>query len=114
MTIMLDDIAAYVANRPAPRSPDTRAAISYLVASGATAISIAKAEFDCVFRIGIRIDQDAAMVLPEPRAKGVANRARKLPGASPGIDAENLRARGGLNEFTKTYRKHRLAALGGS
>jgi hypothetical protein len=41
--------------RPA-RSPETKAAIKYLEASGATAISVIEADTGCTFRVGTKID----------------------------------------------------------
>jgi hypothetical protein len=83
-----DNDDAYVAtsvDRPAPTSPDTRAALAYLAASGATAISIVEIAIGHVFGIGNKIDQDAAMVYwtSEPLAKPVAHRARKFAGEDP-------------------------------
>jgi hypothetical protein len=55
--MMLDDAVADVetAVRPAARSPDTKAAIQYLEASGATAISIVEVDGAAAFRVGTKI-----------------------------------------------------------
>jgi hypothetical protein len=136
--------------RPAARSPDTRAAVAYLVASGATAVSVIETGTGRTFRVGTKIDPRGVAVhwLPETRAKAIVRLARKHAGTSPDIataetalhraaadprvtltahhvamtragkaaqrlDAyvESLRARGAMREFTKAYRRHRLAAM---
>jgi hypothetical protein len=150
MTTLDVDVAdAETVARPAARSADTKAAIAYLIASGATAISIIENETGCAFRVGIKIDARAAVVhwLREGEATAVMRQARRLAGKSPDIaQAENalhraaaetrtvltehatammrageaaakldrymdsLRGTGVLKEFTKAYRRKRLAA----
>jgi hypothetical protein len=70
--------------RPA-RSPDTKAAINYLIASGATAISIAEIDGVCSFHVGSKIDPRAVTVqwLPETNARAILKLARKHAGKSP-------------------------------
>jgi hypothetical protein len=85
----LDDVAdAETVARPAARSAD-RAAIAYLIASGATAISIIENETGCAFRVGTKIDARAAVVhwLAADKAGPVMRKARKLAGRSPDISA---------------------------
>jgi hypothetical protein len=57
--------------RPA-RSPDTKVAIAYLTASGATAITIVETDGVCSFHVGHKIDPHAVSVqwLPETTALG--------------------------------------------
>jgi hypothetical protein len=134
--------------RPAS-SPDTKAAITYLIASGATAISIVEIEGACAFRLGHKIDPNAIEIywLTAAQAKPLARLARKEAGRHPDIatasaalaraaaalravltrhdvaieragDAaakldrymDGLRGTGVLKEFTKAYRRQRLAA----
>jgi hypothetical protein len=58
--------------RPA-RSPDTTAAIKYLIASGVTAITITEHDGGvCSFRVGHKIDPHALSIqrVPEANAQG--------------------------------------------
>jgi hypothetical protein len=149
----LDDVAdrpALIGKSRVERSPDTRAAIAYLIASDATALSLIENETGCAFRVGTKLDPRAASVhwLRETEAQAVLKAARKHAGKSPDIatattaliraaadlrvtltehgtammrageaakrlDAyvASLRARGAMKEFTKAYRRHRLAAI---
>jgi hypothetical protein len=70
--------------RPA-RSPDAKAAITYLIASGATAISIVEIEGACAFRLGHKIDPNAIAVhwLNRPNAMAISRQARRDAGHSP-------------------------------
>jgi hypothetical protein len=133
--------------RPA-RSPD-KAAIGYLVASGATAISVIETETGCTFRVGTTIDPNAVEIywLKAAQAAPLARLARKEAGRHPDVATaraalaraagalratltphhvaierageaaaklnrymDGLRGTGVLKEFTKAYRRHRLAA----
>jgi hypothetical protein len=80
MTMMTD--VGYA--RPA-RSPDTKAAINYLIASGAVAISITEHDGVCAFHVGHKIDPRAVSVqwLPEPKARAIVKHARQDAGRSP-------------------------------
>jgi hypothetical protein len=85
----LDDVAdVETAARPAARSADTKAAISYLIASGATAITITENVNGCTFRVGTKLDPRAASVhwLPEDKARPVMRKARMLSGKRPDIE----------------------------
>jgi hypothetical protein len=132
--------------RPAS-SPDTKAAIKYLIAAGAAAISIVEIDGACAFRIGHKIDPNAIEIYWLTQAKPLARLARNEAGRHPDIatasaalaraaaalrailtphhiaisragDADaklnrymdGLRGTGVLKEFTKAYRRHRLAA----
>jgi hypothetical protein len=149
----LDDVADVetdlVRKSGVERSTDTKAAVAYLIASGAVAISIVENETGCAFRIGTKIDPRAASVhwLPEAKARPVLKAARRGAGKSPdiataisalhktGADLKvtltphatammraseaakrldqymaSLRGTGVLREFTKAYRRKRLAA----
>src|SRR5437762_9561153 len=90
---MLDDDVVETVDRPASlgksrvaRSTD-RAAIAYLIASDATAISIIENESGCTFRVGTKIDPRSAAVywLPEDNAKPVLKLARRTAGKSPDL-----------------------------
>jgi hypothetical protein len=71
--------------RPAARSPDDRAGLAYLAASGATAITITEHDGVCAFRLGSKIDPRAVMVqwLPETNAREIVKQARRDAGRSP-------------------------------
>jgi hypothetical protein len=70
--------------RPA-KAPDTKAAITYLIASGATAISIVEIEGACAFRVGQKINPNAISVhwLNRSNATAISRQARKHAGVSP-------------------------------
>jgi hypothetical protein len=83
---MLNDVAdVETVRHVTDRSPDTRAAIAYLIASGATAISIIENESGCTYRVGTKLDPRAASVhwLREAEARAVLKAARKQAGKSP-------------------------------
>jgi len=125
------------------RSPDTRAAIQYLQASGAAAISVTGKGIS----VGMNMpDAFAIFWLPADKARSVASRARnqadgadvemsisalyesaskyqckltshrvameRAAEAAQRLDAfmDSLRGTGVLREFTKTYKRRRLAA----
>jgi hypothetical protein len=92
---MLDDVAAVVETvaRPTARSPDTKAAIAYLTASGAVAVSVIETETGCTFRIGTMIFTNAGkgvarsvaiFWIMEVDAKSVVALARKIAGRGAG------------------------------
>jgi hypothetical protein len=61
--MMFDDVAAVeTVARPATRSPDTKAAVAYLVASGATAISVVEHDGVCSFHVGSKIEPRAVSI----------------------------------------------------
>jgi hypothetical protein len=147
---MLNDVADVETVARAARSADTKAAIAYLIASGATAITIVENETGCTYRVGTKIDPRAAVVhwLRETEAQAVLKAARRAAGKSPDIATataalrrtasdqrgvtltphgtamarageaakrldrymDSLRGTGVLKEFTKAYRRKRLAA----
>jgi hypothetical protein len=145
---MLDDVADVETVVRAARS-DTKAAIAYLIASGATAITIIENVAGCSFKVGSKISARAAVVywLREDEARELLKAARRRAGKSPDLtkatsaltkaatdlhvtltehatammragDAakrldqymDSLRGTGVLKEFTKAYRRKRLAA----
>jgi hypothetical protein len=67
------------------RSPDTKAAINYLIASGAVAITITEHDGVCSFNVGHKIDPRAVSVqwLPETQAWAIVKQARQDAGRSP-------------------------------
>ncbi len=86
MTMLNDDVLEVEAvDRPAARSPDIRAAVEYLVASGATAISITDRDGVCSFHVGQKIDPHAVSVqwLPETHARAIVKQARRDAGRNP-------------------------------
>jgi hypothetical protein len=87
MATMLDDVAAVeTAGRPPTRSPDTKAAINYLAASGAVAISITADADGIAMSVGIKRDAVAAYWLPETMVRSVAAKARNIMGDAGGVD----------------------------
>jgi hypothetical protein len=87
MATMLDDVAAVeTVARPAARSPGTRAALAYLTASGATAITITEIDGVCTFRIGAKMLARSVAIfwVMELDAKPVVTSARKIAGKSQG------------------------------
>ncbi|KQT12890.1 MULTISPECIES: hypothetical protein [unclassified Bradyrhizobium] len=66
-------------------SSETKAAIKYLVATGATAISILARDGACEIRVGTKIDPHAISVvwLREPNAIAVSRQARREAGERP-------------------------------
>jgi hypothetical protein len=149
---MLDDVAdvasVATAAKPVSRSSD-KAAINYLIASGATVISIVEVDGVAVFRVGTKINPNACAIywIAEANAKPVVACTRRLAGKNQNIDdavvslrkaavecratltphdtamarasvaarkldeyLTSLKGTGLLNEFTRTYRRRRIAA----
>jgi hypothetical protein len=80
---MLDVVAdapIVTADMSAPRSPNTRAALKYLEASGVRAISFTSGAGHVVIHVGYKVDAVIAYWLPAVSARPVAARARKLVG----------------------------------
>jgi len=139
---MLDDAAvATIAKKP--KAPDTKAALKYLAASGAAAISIST---DAEISIGQKPGAFATLWCSADKARSVASRARnqadgadvemsisalyesaskyqckltshrvameRAAEAAQRLDAfmDSLKGTGVLREFTKTYKRRRLAA----
>jgi hypothetical protein len=68
------------------RSSDTRAAIKYLAASGAAAISIIT-DVDCAeIAIGTKPDAPRSIGCPADKARSVAAKARNIAGVNPDAD----------------------------
>lgn len=72
-------------SRPTQRPSGTKAAIEYLVASGATAISITEQDGVCAFHVGHKIDPHAVSIqwVLETQARAIVKQARRDAGASP-------------------------------
>jgi hypothetical protein len=70
---------------PAERSPNTKAAIRYLEASGATAISVIETETGFAFRVGTKLDPRAHVVfwIKKPDAIRVALARPQIGGCEP-------------------------------
>jgi hypothetical protein len=148
MTLTEDVLDVETVARPAARSSD-RAAIAYLISSGAVAITIIENVKGCTFRVGTKISARAAVVMwsREDEAGPVMRKARRLTGRTPDLSRAtsaltkaasdqrvtltphatammrageaakrldaymaSLRGTGVLKEFTKAYRRKRLAA----
>jgi hypothetical protein len=88
---MLDDVAEIEAPaaKPVPRSPDTKAALRYLEASGARAISVTTDADGVAISVGMKPNALAIFWLPEAQAqaRSVAARARAIAGDNPDVDA---------------------------
>jgi hypothetical protein len=76
MTVMDVEISD---TRPA-RSPDTKAAIAYLIASGATAITLTEVDGVCTFNVGHEIDPHAVSIqwVPEANAQAIVRHRRLM------------------------------------
>jgi len=63
----------------------TKAAIDYLKASGATAISVVAIDGVCTFHVGHKIDPHAVLIqwLPETVAASIVKQARRDAGKHP-------------------------------
>jgi hypothetical protein len=85
---MLDDVAAVAqtAGQPPTRSPNTKAAVAYLTASGATAITITADADGIAISVGIKRDAVAAYWLPETMVRSVAAKARNIMGDAGGVE----------------------------
>jgi hypothetical protein len=79
---MLDHHVAASATiaKPVPASPDTKAALKYLEASGANAISITSGTGGVVLGVCYRADAVRIYWLPAASARAVSARARKIAG----------------------------------
>jgi hypothetical protein len=85
---MLDDTVAVEtpAAKPVSRSSDTKAALQYLEASGARAISVTTGSGHVVINVGYKADAVEVFWLPAASARAVAARARKLAGNSQDVE----------------------------
>ena len=80
------------ATRDPARSPNAKAAIAYLIASGATAISIIEHDGGvCSFRVGHKIDPHAISIqwVPEASAQAIVRQARRDAGLELAIVEAN-------------------------
>lgn len=113
---MLDDVAdvAPVATvaKPVPRSPDTRAAIQYLAASGAVAIFIVEIDGIAAFRVGIpnwNKPYAAIFWITEVDAKPVVKVARRLAGKDQNVGDAVASLRKAAVECRATLTPHDVA-----
>jgi hypothetical protein len=86
---MLDDTVAVEtpAAKPVSRSSDTKAALRYLEASGARAISITTGRGHVVIAVGFKTDAVEVFWLSAAKARAVAARARKIGGDAGDVEA---------------------------
>jgi hypothetical protein len=108
---MLDEVAVETVDRP-NRSPDTKAAIAYLIAADTTAISVIETETGrALFRVGTKIDPDATAIywIAGQAAIAVARRARRLAGANPRGDEAIAALRQAAAEKRATLTEHATA-----
>jgi hypothetical protein len=95
--------------RPA-RSPDTKAAIRYLEASGATAISVIETETGCTFHVGTKIEHAAAIFwIIATEAKPIVRQARKLAGPRPDIATTEAALHEAASSLRSTLTPHAAA-----
>jgi hypothetical protein len=111
--MMLDDVAAVAqtAGQPPTRSPNTKAAINYLIASGAAAISVIETETGCTFRIGTKLLARSVAIfwIMAVDAKRVVDRARKIAGKGAGGNAAISALHQAANDLRATLTPHDLA-----
>jgi hypothetical protein len=86
---MLDDTVAVEtpAAKPVSRSSDTKAALRYLEASGARAISITTGRGHVVIAVGFKTDAVEVFWLSAAKARAVAAKARKIAGDAVDVEA---------------------------
>jgi hypothetical protein len=112
MTSLHVDVADVETVARAARS-DTKAAISYLVCSGAVAITIIENVKGCSFKVGSKISARGAMVfwLREAEAPLVLKAARRIAGRKPDIaQAENALYRAAADQRV-TLTEHATAMM---
>jgi hypothetical protein len=96
--------------RPA-RSPDTRAALAYLTASGATAITITEVDGVCAFHVGTKTLARSVAIfwIMEVDAKPVVTSARKIAGKGTGGDAAVAALHRAATDLKVTLTPHDVA-----
>ena len=109
MTLTEDVLDVETVARPA----DTRAAISYLVCSGAVAITIIENVKGCAFKVGTKISARAAVVmwLREDEATAVMRKARKLAGRSPDLTKATSALTKAASDQRVTLTEHAVAMM---
>jgi hypothetical protein len=77
-----------ISNAHPARSPDTKAALAYLIASGCNAIGISADVDGASISVGTKINPNAVAVywLPETQARSIAAKARHIAGDQPDVD----------------------------
>jgi hypothetical protein len=107
---MLDHLAATVA-KPVSGSPDTRAALAYLKASGARAISVVEVDGVAAFRVGTRNNPNATIVfwIATVNAKPVVKCAQRLAGVNQNIDDAVVSLKKAATECRATLTPHDTA-----
>jgi hypothetical protein len=85
MSMLDDDAEVETVARPAARSRDKKAAIAYLIASGATAICIIEDDTGCTFHVGAKSTRAPHRCIGCPKAKPVLKLAQRAAGKSPDI-----------------------------
>jgi hypothetical protein len=94
-----------------PRSPNTKAAINYLIASGATAITITEVDGVCAFRVGTKLLARSVAIfwIMEVDAKPVVALARKIAGKGAGGDAAISALHEAASDIRATLTAHSVA-----
>ncbi len=97
-------------------SSDTKAAIKYLVATGATAISILERGGACEIRVGTKINPHAISVswLQEPNAIAVSRQARREAGERPDAATIMSALRRAAAHWNEMLTPHDVAIRGAS
>jgi hypothetical protein len=95
------------------RSADMKAAIAYLVSSGATALSVIENQTGCVFKVGSKISARAAVVmwLREDEARAVLRKARRLAGRSPDLTKATSALTKAATDLRVTLTEHDTAMI---
>ncbi len=111
---MLDDVTEIETPdiQPNPRAPaSSKAAIKYLIASGASAISITSDIDGAAISAGTKPDPDAVAIfwLPAAKARSVATRARHIAGDNPDVDEAISAVREAAANSQATLTEHDIA-----
>jgi hypothetical protein len=103
------DVADASVTKPVSTSPDTKAALGYLSASGGNAISITYSAGHVVIGVGYRADAVAAYWLPATLARSVAARARSIGGDAADVETVVAALKAAAVQLRVTLTPHDVA-----
>ena len=105
------NVAACINRKSIPRSPDTKAALAYLAASGAAPIFVTEVGDVATIRTGSKVDPRAVVVfwIMVANAKPVVKLARKLAGKDPDAGEAEGALRRATVECRATLTAHDVA-----
>jgi hypothetical protein len=106
--VVADDVSV-ATDASVPRSSDTRAALKYLEASGANAISITTGSGHVVIAVGYKADAVAAFWLLQDRARAVAAKARGLMAGGADVEGAVAALREAAVQLRVTLTAHDVA-----